>query len=193
MRGLIYKDLVTLRKELLVLFGIIIFYAAIVLMNPDESRAVMYMGIIAAFLAILPATLCAYDDRKDWNTFICASPLSKQKIVGAKYILYIINVLAIFLFTAFSFWYLTQGVPISILLTTVSCAVIVAMIQLPINYKFGIERGRIIAMAMVFLPVILFLFLQQQGFISLESISGDLFSRLPYFTGPAAVVFTLLS
>lgn len=82
---------------------------------------------------------------------------------------------------------------ISFIISLMSVSVIFGVIQLPIQYKIGVERGRYVTMAMAFLPVILLVVLYQAKIFSFDMISPALIQNLPYIMLAALAVIVPLS
>lgn len=158
MIGLIWKDLLVMRKTLK--YYLIIFVVYVVL----ASLEILNYAFIVTFLQMLTATIpfsaFAYDEQTKWDRYAAAMPLGRKAMVGARYLF----VLAVFLI-AFTTGiagcvglYLTRkGDPFELALTllvSTAIGITLAVILLPICYKLGPEKARTFLYILVFVPVI---------------------------------------
>lgn len=157
----------------------IIFYTVMSITQGNEF-AVIYISIIFVFFSILPSSLMAYDNKNNWNSFVSATPISDRVIVGSKFLLQGVLMLFGFLLAMFYRAVVDPNIELSIIAPIISASFIFGLIQFPIQYRLGVERGRIVTMAMLFLPVMLILILYKSNIISLDMISPALIQNLPY-------------
>jgi len=140
MAGLILKDLLTISRHK-IYFIMIIGFAFI----PDEFLS----NFVIIFAAMLPITAIAYDERSKWNELQSMMPYSNKEVIFSKYIL---GYLLITLVTIFSYiLHLILALFIaeykaliepSIILSILGVALIISAINMPIMFKFGVEKGR---------------------------------------------------
>ena len=99
MYGLLYKELVTNRKILLVMLGMILLIHAVVLtpaLSPEEEEA---PGLFIVTACILAASLASFyaagiaqlnifgtDERKKWGCYVISAEDGIRKAVGARYL-----------------------------------------------------------------------------------------------------------
>ncbi len=146
MRGLLLKDYLVVKKELLKLLAISTIF--VLIGNSFVMMAVM-IGIY------IPVIVVAYDERAKWDKFANMSPYKTEELIGSKYIL---GVISIFLITAFILgvdWMKMYLLPEysfdskSILLVS-AVALIFQAIYLPIMLVMGVEKGRYIFVLLFF-------------------------------------------
>lgn len=154
MKGLILKDLLNLKKQSKIMFVLIIFYFVFALTNKNGS---MFSGMILILFAMFPITAMSYDERANWDKYALAMPVSRINIVLSKYILgfilsciaLIISLIAqIIIDTSIN----TENIGATLLIFVLS--LLFTSILLPIMFKFGVEKGRMLMFIVLFTPTI---------------------------------------
>ncbi|MFO1443072.1 ABC-2 transporter permease [Bacillus sp. Bva_UNVM-123] len=154
MYQLILKDVLLLKKILLLILGFIVFF--FILENPPA-----FAVAIAGFIYI--SNSGSFDDRSHSNLMWNSLPISRAKIVSAKYVSIIIfglfikglvTVLQGLLYSVLNMY--EQPFPeANQLIIGFLIVLIVASVYYPIYYKFGEKYARILMMIAVFGTVIL--------------------------------------
>ena len=142
MKGLLYKDAVTLMKQLKLFLLMILIFAVI----PGYNMITFAL----AYCAMLPFSAMAYDERSKWNRLAAMLPYSDVQLVLCKYILGWLSVLGATLLAAVAQFAILlirspQAELAAMLLTLVvsaSTSLILLALALPFLYRFGVERGR---------------------------------------------------
>lgn len=143
MKGLVWKDIYTLLKQAKFILLLMVLFACL----PGYS-----MSAFAIFYgAMLPITALAYDERSKWDELAAMMPYSVKEIVGSKYVL---GLLLVGVITALSIAarivigiikaapFDAEGI-ISILI--LAClSLVLLMVDLPLMFRLGVEKGRII-------------------------------------------------
>ncbi len=148
MTGLILKDFLILRKTLRSYLMILVVYAAVAFAGFWQASFVS--GFMMMMVSMLPANVFAYDKQANWDTYGLALPVGRTRTVAARYLVVLIltglaGALTIGLGTAMS---LTGRMEESLGQYMVTCAVFVVFsmiinaMMLPLLYKFGSERAR---------------------------------------------------
>lgn len=147
MGGLLLKDFYVLTKQVKLFILIVILFA----MLPGgqwSAFAIMYA-------AMMPITTLGYDEQSKWGKLAAMMPYTVKQIVLSKYLLGYIAVLAISLLAAAAqFVYGTikgTGVSDGSLIAIVAMAVVAIFLQavnLPLMFKMGVEKGRLIFMVL---------------------------------------------
>ena len=176
MTGLIWKDLLTMRKAFKSYLLIIAFYAVLAYFD------VLNFGFINTFvqvmLMVLPLSAFAYDDQSKWDRYAMALPVGRRAVVAARYFFVLTLVLfGIALGLAGTvFICLFQGEDVlEVLLTLMISATIgllVSSILIPISYKSGAERARIYLYAILLIPFIGLLLLVKSDIIDLSVLDN---------------------
>ena len=159
MTGLILKDILNLKKNFKTLSLVTIFYIAIFRISGD---APFLSGMILFLFAMQFISSFSYDDIAKWDKYALSLPITRAEIVRSKYLLAVIF-LAIGSVASFLidivFRYFDGTLDILESLATVYSLVAVACIfislLIPLIYKFGVERSRIIILGCASIPFIL--------------------------------------
>lgn len=181
MTGLIWKDLLMMRKVLksyLLLIGIYVVLAYLDFF--DYSFIITFTQII---LAVMPISAFAYDEQAKWDRYALSLPLGRSRVVGARYLF----VLLLTLFTVAlglagtALLYLAQQAePLEMFITlmvSTTIGLIIPTILLPLSYKLGAERARPYLYAIIFIPVIAVVLLAKAGVLDMSMLKGmDLLS-----------------
>ena len=142
MKGLLYKDAVTLMKQLKLFLMMILIFAVI----PGYNLITFAL----VYCAMLPFSAMAYDERSKWNRLAAMLPYSDVQLVRCKYILGCLSVLGATLLAAVAQFAILlirspQAELAAMLLTLVvsaSTSLILLALSLPFLYRFGVELGR---------------------------------------------------
>jgi hypothetical protein len=167
MKGLILKDLYNLRKYGKTLLLISAFYIMLSFMMESES---MFTGMIVIMFAITSVTSFAYDSQSGWDVYVHTLPVTRKDVVTSKYLLSYLLALTGGLLALLMGWINGLLKNISNFTETLIAAyalfavgIIFISILLPLVYKFGVERSRVIVLAVIALPTAAFLVLAQTG------------------------------
>lgn len=143
MKGLLLKDILTLYKQTKIILLLMVVFACIPGL-PTSAFAVFYG-------AMMPITALAYDERSKWDELAAMMPYTAKAIVGSKYALGLLLIGSISLLSAASQVVVSvvQHVPLNtetlISIPLVACgALLMMLIDLPLMFRFGVEKGRII-------------------------------------------------
>ena len=154
MKGLILKDFMNLKQQWKILAVFLVFYGFISLSSKNASLG----GAVVIMCAILPTTVMSYDERDKWDKYALSMPLSRTDMVLSKYIMSMIFLLIAF-FLNIVLNLLIGSAPIKEVLfeSTTLCAVGVLYISLtlPILFKYGVEKSRLIVTIVLFTPAVI--------------------------------------
>lgn len=162
MRALLIKDFHVLLKQLGILL-IIMFVCFTIFSASIVAFALFYV-------AVLPITALAYDERSRWDELASMMPYSVGQLVGSKYLLGLVLVLGLsalsLLVRAFVFGAgpmalfhdMTAVIGEMVLSTlTIAClALLVMAVLLPFMFRFGAEKGRFAFIVMVLVFVVIY-------------------------------------
>lgn len=153
MKGLILKDLynaMTQGKALL--FMVVIF--GVCFANAAEGTLIIMCTIYAAVLVI---NNMALDEMCAWETFALTMPVTRRQLVLSKYVISIIyafggtllGAIMTVVFRAAGFG--GEGAPLgSILVITgvgLAISAVFIAVLIPVNFKFGIQKGRFVLLS----------------------------------------------
>lgn len=179
MKGILYKDLLVLKKQGFIIIGCLALYAVIALMGESSSSifsfAVVFLG------AMLPITAMGYDEQAKWDKYALSMPVSRNGMVLSKYLLSLI------VFTAASVLNLIvmlvqnkgslAGDDLLASLSVLSFGVLYVSVILPLLFRFGVEKGRLMTLLVIFVPVGIVMLLQMAG-VPLPSSEVEVLSLL---------------
>lgn len=150
MKGLVKKDLLLLVKNIKTYIFLLVFYLILGAFCQDFF---LLDSLILVFLGMLVVTTMSYDDKPIWDAFVRSMPIKPNRIVLAKYITAIclllfgcllIAFVGLLLFRQIFFTYVTYFLPLNI---SIFIAFLFVSVSIPIIYKFGSEKGRMINIA----------------------------------------------
>lgn len=159
MAGLILKDILNLKKYMKQL-GITLMVFIFIAINLKSPSYLIFMMILITSMMIV--TSMAYDENTKWDKYALTMPITKKDLVKSKYVLLVIFALSggiISLIIGFIISKLTGvGNYEDMMLTSGGVALaslVLFSILLPVIFKMGIEKARIIMMIIFALPTIL--------------------------------------
>lgn len=172
MRGLLLKDFYTLAKQMKFMLLVMVLFACI----PGGSLS----AFAVVYAAMLPFTALVYDERSKWDELAVMMPYSTWSIVGSKYILGMISV-AIAVVISFVAQFVIgsvkgtgMGIVDIIEMFLLACiALILLCINLPLMFRLGVERGRIVFMVLICVGLIGGLSLLNQLPSTLENFGNE--------------------
>ena len=164
MKGLILKDLLNLKSTFKMLGAMIVFFAVAFL---REGNSFVF-GIIILMFAMMVVTTISYDDLAKWDAYALTMPVTRAEMVLSKYlVMALLNTLGAVLS-------LIVGVAGSIImrksfdleiLTIIGLIYLIAFIFgsviIPLIYKFGTEKARLMLFLCALLPTALILLVEQ--------------------------------
>lgn len=156
MKGLLVKDFLVLKKTGAIFIGLTVLYVAMnIFMDMD-------MGPLITFLCgMLAISTFAYDEQAKWDACALSMPLTKRDMVRAKYVLALaLGLLGVVLGAAIGLsralilgamdwqgFLLSSGIAL--------CGgVLFNSLTIPMLYKFGAEKSRLIMIACYALPMV---------------------------------------
>lgn len=149
MTGLVLKDLLCLRRgglSVLVIGGL---YCLLAIAGVWDVQ--FLAGFLAVLISMLPFNCFSFDHTAKWDVYACTLPVSRSRVVAARYITVLLLTAAglvlslaaggaAALFGKLDDW-------LTYLAACGACMALAALINavmLPLLYKFGAERARII-------------------------------------------------
>lgn len=165
MTGLILKDLMTIQRQIKTQAFVLIFFLFISIFMQQALMLFTIIIFIATFQAI---TALTYDEQSSWDKYANTLPISKGDIVLSKYILSILLLIfglilalpIVFIIHRFTNnWASTEFFLTFNLIVTLAFCILALL--LPIYIKFGSIKGRIVLIAVCFLPGFLFSLLNE--------------------------------
>lgn len=154
MGGLILKDLYGLKQQLKIYIIIAVVWLLIAVTTRDMS---FFSGLVMMFTFLVPITSLAYDEKSRFDAYALTMPVKRSDIVLSKYLLSLICgavcALAGFFLNVICMNDIFETAVVTLILLCVG--IFFSSIVLPLLFRFGVEKGRTIMMAVLLLPVIL--------------------------------------
>lgn len=144
MLGLIKKDLLVMKNNLKYFLLMILVFAFF----SRESNIIYFIPIFISIMIFI--TTFSYDDYNKWNTYAITLPLSREKIVLAKYLTSLLLMVGTVLIT-FLLSFVIDTINHSfdfdevfpMIFGGLFALVLLQSFMYPLIYKFGTEKGRI--------------------------------------------------
>ncbi len=163
MKSLLYKDLMNLKQQLRFYAIILVFYAVIGVRQGDMSFLGMVMAIFAVMLSV---TAYAYDERAGWDKYALTMPFGIRELVWSKYVLAVGGVLlvAAVMIPVNIFSGILVREAFGLAASWIAMGLFITECILPVIFRFGVEKGRLMMFVILLLPAMLVLFLGQSVF-----------------------------
>ena len=176
MTGLIWKDILVMRKVLKSYLLLMVIYAVLAYLDFFDYSFIITFVQVA--LSVLPISAFAYDEQSKWDRYAMSLPLGRSRVVGARYLF----VLLLSLFTvAFGLagtallYLVHEADPLEMFITLMvssTIGLLIPTILLPLSYKLGAERARPWLYAIVFVPVVAVILLAKAGVLDMSLLKG---------------------
>jgi hypothetical protein len=189
MKGLLLKDILNLKQQGKIYLLIVGIWLVIGAANRDS---VFFGGVMMILTVLVPISALAYDDKAKWDKYALTMPISKTDLVLSKYILMLACAIAGAFISEIVSVVITKDVRASLTTTMVfmSTGIILASIVLPIIFKFGTEKGRLIMLVVGLLPTVAVMLLPKLGVdMPEEKTIENMIPFLPF----AAIAVTAVS
>lgn len=152
MKALIYKDLISIKQALILIF---LFIFGIGVYFYKENQLVLIPLVFILIPIILLGMIFGIDNQYSTNKYLISSGISREKIVFSRYmIILFMSILAIALsfIVGFDKHPLTKEIPLILIISSLFFVTsIVGVVELPLMYKFGAERARLVFVILYFL------------------------------------------
>lgn len=147
MKALLLKDVYVIWKQMR------IFLVAVLLMALINST--FNCVFIVVWCSMLPYTAMAYDERSHWNQLAAMMPYSKRDVVLSKYVLgwlcmAVMGLICVVMQTVVGRFLSGEATSGGILLVSLCLGAISLAVTLPAILRFGVERGRMVFMVVLF-------------------------------------------
>ncbi len=150
MKGLILKDTYVVFKQMKVLLLIVVLFTIML--------GYTFGVFLLLYCAMLPISTIAFDEKAKWDKYAATMPYSRKDIVLSKYLLglacmavaLIIVFIGTLVYGLFTDTVFTGDalVDLVIMLISLFCVTLIFMaVNLPIIFKWGVEKGRMIFIA----------------------------------------------
>ncbi|MCD8036654.1 MAG: ABC-2 transporter permease [Clostridiales bacterium] len=197
MIGIMKKDFILIKKQLLVVIAMLIIHA--VLMGSqatmDGFQAGSFCLYITAFMGILPVTILGYDERHDWGKYASAMPVTRKENVIAKFlIMLILTALALAIYMIFAVLMGIKNLGATLIMVG-AVSIISSSLMLAISYKFGTSKAGVMFIGLL-LIMLLVMFLLMDAEMAEQanslSVEGAVFGEMGEVLVPMTVVLAVV-
>ncbi|AGN26269.1 ABC-2 transporter permease [Candidatus Methanomassiliicoccus intestinalis] len=161
MHGLIQKDLYSITGSLKSLLLVMVVFGIIFI---PQSGGISFIAVTVFMMSALVISTISMDDFVKWDKYALTLPLSRKDIVKSKYELLIIfsvigSVIGLGVSAAYNLIVKEASMADLLVMGIMMIAMSIALLSIvmPVIYKYGVEKARILMMVCIFLPIILIL------------------------------------
>ncbi len=152
MMGFVYKDFFLLRRQ--ISYIAILFLLYTVLSAAGVFGSYILPAIVVIMGMVFPMSSFSYDEQARWDKFAAATPVGRKGVVAGRYLFALLLILiSSAIVAALQLLLSLSGLveqPISeLLLPVLACAVAALLMDaifLPLLFRFGAEKARILGM-----------------------------------------------
>lgn len=148
MKGLLIKDFYQMCRHCRAFLLIVVLFSALSALEDTSLFIALYPAL---FSGMIPVSLLSYDERSGWREYSGTLPYTKAQLVSGKYILGLAIELAVVAISALAQWIrfgrygVLEGLDVSAVMgMLVLMGFFSSGVSLPLMYKWGVEKGRII-------------------------------------------------
>lgn len=191
MKGLFVKDCILIKKYCIfhILISIMFFIMSIL-----GSSNIFFRFYSVVMLSIIPITISAYDEQCKWSAYEAALPISRKQVVLEKYIVELIMAVPSTLIYSAILLVLGKENTAEVLSSAplmLLCGILPSSIVLPIIFKFGYLKGRIINFIIIAIAAMISIIFS--GYISTDENLKILNTTFGITAFAAAVVIFTIS
>ncbi|EGT3817527.1 membrane protein [Clostridioides difficile] len=190
MKGLILKDLLNLKGNIKFILLFIIMFGF--MSSLGDGNVNNFIGVIIVLCTTMIVSTFSYDDLNKWDSYVLTMPISRNDIVLSKYLTMLIfsfiGVLVSLIVSVTIGYFkntliLNETLLINALILSIS--VCFGSLILPLIYKFGTERARLLMILCFLVPTLALLVFKSileniSSPISIEIILNTLVYSLPF-------------
>ena len=176
MKGLLLKDVYQMwyYTRMLILAAVVMMLVGVFGMKEGSNFFMLYGGFL---LGIFPMTLLAYDQNSRFSAYSAALPVTKEQLVGGKYLIgfcgmVLAELLSLAALAAAQLLWGTVTVQITVatLLQVALMTLLGNIILLPLTYRFGYQKARYVYYLCIGLLASLMGYFVSSGDNALDSI-----------------------
>lgn len=162
MKAMLYADWMNFRQSIRSILFVLVVFA----LSAFAFSGPMFFNFTVVFLSIMvPTTLFAADQAYGWNRLSLSMPILRRDVVGSKFVMgALVNVVLLAVSTVLTVVYVLAGATgnpsaelmenLAGILACEAVAFLMMGVLMALSFKFGIEKGRYIIMACVWVPVL---------------------------------------
>ncbi|TCZ75409.1 ABC-2 transporter permease [Paenibacillus albiflavus] len=193
MRGFILKDLYNMTSNFKQLLVVIL--SLLVMMGTFENMSAFSGMFIILLLGTLVVSSFSFDDMAKWDRYAIALPVTRKQIVLSKYVValiglltgtivyFIANIISLVIHGNLELGEMFLGSGIIV------CVVVVMLsVMLPLVFKFGAEKSRIIMMLVMVIPWLVTMIVMNMGI----PVPSEAILSVIGYSLPVAVIILLI-
>lgn len=169
MTGLIWKDILVMKKNLRFYALFLLAYFGLALLGVFDVTFVITFSTVIVMM--LPISCFSMDEAARWDRYARALPLRPRAIVGARYLFTLLVLLALLAFSSVCTVLIdllhigdaTLVENLGAMLGSLGTGLLIVDILHPLCYKLGPERARPYLFAVIFIPFIAIFLLLEFG------------------------------
>ena len=162
MKAMLYADWMNFRQSIRSILFVLVVFA----LSAFAFSGPMFFNFTVVFLStMVPTTLFAADQAYGWNRLSLSMPILRRDVVGSKFVIgALVNVVLLAVSTVLTVVYVLAGATgnpsaelmenLAGILACEAVAFLMMGVLMALSFKFGIEKGRYIIMACVWVPVL---------------------------------------
>lgn len=174
MKAMLIKDLLILKSQLKSLLAVLFVWLVISFVN---GSGLFFMALTVIYGMLLPLNTIAADEKNHFERYAMSMPVTRADLALSHYALGLLGIAALAVFGVGAGVVIGDepGEAVAASLACSCIAVLLMSVTLPLVYKFGVERARIIAVA-VYLVMFLAVGFMLDGLgIELDDLRGVFF------------------
>ena len=159
MNGLIQKDIYSLKGSLKSIALILVVFGVIFI---PQSGGVSFIAVTVFVMSSLVISTISMDDFVKWDKYALTLPLSRKDIVKSKYELLLLlsitgAVIGLVVSTIYNVIVNEASAEDMLMMGIMMVAISIALLSIvmPVIYKYGVEKARILMMVCIFLPILI--------------------------------------
>ena len=159
MSGLLVKEYYTLRSYIKQYILLFIFFGAL---SVYMDSVIYFQAMVTMSMCMLVFTGMSYDSTAGWDKYVMTMPVSRKDVVRSKYIICVIYAATAIVVSGIFSIIINRIYPMedvglmlmTIMAMTLLCLIfIIYSILLPMIFKLGVEKTRILMIAVIMIPV----------------------------------------
>lgn len=194
MKGLIIKDLLSIKRIGFILLLLAFIWAACPLFPADAAMCAIFVFFITG--VFVPVMIMQSDESSHWNMYALSLPISVRTLVLSKYLLVLFVDLTGFILAAAAIvrasrltGEMTTRDSMLLSMSVCSLTILVLSVSMPVLYRFGAEKSRLFLGASGLIPLLLFNIVSMLG---IREPDPDVLRLLAYLF-PVFVLIILIS
>ncbi len=157
MKGLLVKDFYCLKQNMKYIITILLLFGLIFIPQGGSN----FSSVLILLFSMMVITTMNYDHTDKWNHFALTMPLTRTMLVRGKYFFLLLmlaaGLIVSLLFSLVGATVFQVRVSVLELLAVNGCSALAALwmgaILLPLIYRFGVERARLLLLLIVAVPL----------------------------------------